>query len=113
MNLNIGLKLIIIIKCKKKTIHTLFYKPSIKNRIALKIPELVINNKLIEQKRFMKLLGVILGECISWKDHIRAVENKIAKNIGLLYRAKQILILSSLKDTLKTLDDFKNKQKGV
>ena len=61
----------------------------------------------------MKLLGVILGECISWKDHIRAVENKIAKNIGLLYRAKQILILSSLKDTLKTLDDFKNKQKGV
>ena len=26
---------------------------------------------------------VILGECISWKDHIRTVKNKIAKNIRL------------------------------
>ena len=34
---------------------------------------------------------------ISWKDHIRTVENKIAKNIGLLYRAKQLFNTSSLK----------------
>ena len=61
----------------------------------------------------MKFLGVILGESISWKDHIRTVKNKIAKSIGLLYRAKQLLILSSLKDTLKALDDYKNKQKSV
>ena len=27
---------------------------------------------------------------ISWKDHIRTVENEIAKIIGLLYRAKQL-----------------------
>ena len=61
----------------------------------------------------MKFLGVILGESISWKDHIRTVKNKIAKSIGLLYWAKQLLILSSLKDTPKALDDFKNKQKSV
>ena len=36
----------------------------------------------------MKFLGVILDKCILWKDHIRTVENKIAKNKGLLYRAK-------------------------
>ena len=32
------------------------------------------------------------------KDCIRTVENKIAKNIGLLYRAKQLLNTSSLKN---------------
>ena len=49
------------------------------------------------RKRFIKFLSVILDECISWKDHIRAVENKIAKYIGLSYRAKQLLNTGSLK----------------
>ena len=39
----------------------------------------------------------MIDECITWKDHIRTVEKKIAKNIGLLYRAKQLLNTSSLK----------------
>ena len=42
----------------------------------------------MERKRFIKFLGIILDECISWKDHIRTVENKTAKIIGLLYRVK-------------------------
>ena len=48
------------------------------------MPELVINNKLMERKRFIKFLGVIEDECISRKDHVRTVENKTAKNIELL-----------------------------
>ena len=39
----------------------------------------------------------MIDECITWKDHIRTVENKIAKNIGTSYRAKQLLNSSSLK----------------
>ena len=39
----------------------------------------------------------MIDDCITWKVHIRTVENKIAKNIGLLYRAKQLLNTSSLK----------------
>ena len=31
----------------------------------------------------------MLEEHISWTDHVRTVENKIAKNIGLLYRISQ------------------------
>ena len=31
------------------------------------------------------------------RDHIRAVESKTAKNIGLLLRARQVLTLASLK----------------
>ena len=37
----------------------------------------------------MKFLGVILDENLSWKDHIETVEHKLAKNVGLLYCAKQ------------------------
>ena len=40
----------------------------------------------MEIERFIKFLGVILDECISWEGHIRT-----------LYRAKQLLNTSSLK----------------
>ena len=48
----------------------------------------------------MKFLSVILDECITWitLDLIRTVKKKkkeTAKNTGLLYRAKQLLSISS------------------
>ena len=39
----------------------------------------------------------MLDENVNWQEHIRTAENKIAKNIGLLYRAKYLLNESSLK----------------
>ena len=39
----------------------------------------------------MKFLRVMLDENISWEEHIRIVETKLAKNIGLLYRARPLL----------------------
>ena len=72
----------------KKANYALFHKPSTKYDIPLKIPELVISNKLIEQKRFIKFSGVILDECISWRDHIRTVENEIAKCYSILVLLK-------------------------
>ena len=39
----------------------------------------------------------MLDENVNWQEHIRTVENKIAKNIGLLYHAKYLLNESSLK----------------
>ena len=49
----------------KKTNYTLFYKPVTKDDIPFKIPELTINNKLIEQWKLIKFLGVTLDEFIS------------------------------------------------
>ena len=40
---------------------------------------------------------MILDEHITWNDHIHAIEKKLAKNIGLLYRARQFLDKESLK----------------
>ena len=39
----------------------------------------------------IKFLGVLLDEHLSRKEHIGYSENKIAKSIGLLYRAKPFL----------------------
>ena len=39
----------------------------------------------------MKFLGVILDENVTWKEHIKLIENKTAKNIGILYKAKFLL----------------------
>ena len=82
---------------QKTSNYTLFHKPSNKDVIPLKIPELVIGTKLIKRKRDIKFLGVMTDECITWKYHIRTVENNIEKNIGLIYRAKQLLNKSFLK----------------
>ena len=57
----------------------------------------MIGNNNIEIKFTVKLLVVMLDEQISWIDHTRTVENKIAKNIGLLYRVSQFLNEDSLK----------------
>ena len=39
----------------------------------------------------------MLAENISWKEHIKTIENKLSKNIGLLCKAKQLLDNESLK----------------
>ena len=44
----------------------------------------------------MKFPGVLLEDNLSWKEHIKYLENKITKNIGLMYRAKPFLDEESL-----------------
>ena len=39
----------------------------------------------------------MLDENISWEEHICAVKTRLAKNIGLMYRAKSLLEEKSLK----------------
>ena len=75
----------------KKTKYTFFHKNSVKDNIPLKLPDLHISNKSIERKSSIKFLGVMLDEHIAWNDHIHAVEKRFAKNIGLLYRAREFL----------------------
>ena len=81
----------------KKIKFTLFHENSFNDEIPLKLPALMIGNNNIERKSSITVLGVMLGKHISWIDHVRTVENKIAKNIGLLYRVSQLLNEDSLK----------------
>ena len=65
--------------------------------IQIKRPALMVGNNNIERTSSIKFLGVMLDEHISWIDHVKTVENKIVKNIGLLYRVSQFLHEDSLK----------------
>ena len=45
----------------------------------------------IKREKSIKFLGVLIDENITWKDHIQTIENKISKNIGILFKAKCLL----------------------
>ena len=85
-----------------KTKYTLFHKTSQADNLPLKLPNLTINGKIINRENSIKFLGVVLDQHISWNEHIRIVENKISKNIGLLCKAKYLLDLHSLKSIYYT-----------
>ena len=80
----------------KKVNYTLFRKKSTKDDLPLKLPGLKIVNSVLKGQT-IKFLGVMLDGNISWKEHIKTVENKLSKNIGLLCKAKQLLDNESLK----------------
>ena len=52
---------------------------------------LTFNNIEIERENYIKFLGVIIDENLTWKNHIEVVENTISKNTGVLYRASHLL----------------------
>ena len=79
-----------------KTKFSLFHKSGKKYSTHCQLPTLKINNYYIERVNTMKRLGVLLDDNLSWKEHIKYLENKIAINIGLMYRVKPFLDKESL-----------------
>ena len=71
-----------------KTKYSFFHKPSKRDDIPLLLPKLNINNSEIERSECLKFLGVLLDENLCWKEHIKYIESKIAKNVGVLYLYK-------------------------
>ena len=57
----------------------------------------MINNTIIKQETTMKFLGIMLDENLNWKAHIHYVENKISRDLGILYKARYLLNKSCLK----------------
>ena len=82
---------------KDKTKYTFFHKAREKDNIPLKLSALFINDKEIERVPSIISLGVLTDEHLTWKEHITVIENKISKNLGLLYRAKRVLDNNALK----------------
>ena len=74
-----------------KTKFALFHNVRQRDNISLVLPTLKINNTLIKQVDHIKFLGVLFDENITCKNHINLIENKIAKSLGILHRAKFFL----------------------
>ena len=80
-----------------KTKYSFFHSSYYNDLIPLRLPRLEINNNTIKRETVMKFLGVLLDENLNWKDHIHCIENKISKNIGILYKARLVLNEKSTK----------------
>ena len=80
-----------------KTNFTLFHKSQDRDNLPLRLPVLKINNYEIKRSASIKFLGVIIDEHLSWIDHISIIENKLSKNLGLLYKAKRFLNAKAMK----------------
>ena len=52
---------------------------------------LAINGKVIERTTSIKFFNILLDEKLSWKNHTSIVENNVSKNIGILYKAKNVV----------------------
>ena len=74
-----------------KTKYILFHKACKADYCPLKYPYLKLDNSIIKREYEFKFLGVIFYENLTWRKHIHIIENKISKNIGLLYKAKFLL----------------------
>ena len=75
----------------EKTKYSFFHKPSKKDNIPLHLPNLTTNNRKIKKEESITFLGVLLDENVTWKEHLKFIENKFPKNTGLLYKAKHHL----------------------
>ena len=58
--------------------------------------DLCINNQIIDRVEHTMFLGVILDAHLTWSYHIQHVKIKIAKNIGILCRARKVLKRTTL-----------------
>ena len=62
----------------KNTKFSIFHKASRRDDLPFVLPKLFINNQVIKKQSSIKLLGILLNENLSWKEHLKLTENKIA-----------------------------------
>ena len=65
--------------------------------------DVTLNNTALERVKFTKFLGVIIDECLTWKNHIDCIAKTVSRNIGVMNKLKHSIparILHSLYCTL-------------
>ena len=78
----------------KKT-HFMVFRKS-RRKIELK-EDVIIDNVKIDYVTQTKFLGVILDQHLTFESHVQYTKGKIARGIGILYKAKKYLKESSMK----------------
>ena len=75
----------------EKTKYMLLHKLTHKENIVLKLLLLQLNGNIIERENSLKFLGVIFDEHLFSKKHIQLIENKISKNVGVIYKTSKLI----------------------
>ena len=76
----------------KKTHYLVFQRSKQPCSINLKL-----SNHNIPQQKCSKMLGVVIDDKLSWKDHIQHVTKKVASAVGILNKLKKSLNLEARK----------------
>ena len=69
----------------------------ISSRKTDKSIKLKINSKDLKQENYTKYLGVIIDNNLNWKLHIKQINLKLSKGIGVLYKLRHLVPKQSLK----------------
>ena len=80
-----------------KTKWLLFHPPSKRQSLPQTLPNLLIENIHIKGEYVTNLLGVLIDENLSWKQHIDIVSNRISESKGILYKSRDVLSKQCLK----------------
>ena len=72
----------------EKTYYMVFNRG---RRKSLKNIKLQMDDKIIKESPHIKYLGVILDNKLNWIEHIGYVKNKVAKDIGIICKARKFL----------------------
>ena len=48
-------------------------------------------NTALERVKFTKFLGVLIDECLTWKNHIDCISKTISRNIGVMNKLKHYI----------------------
>ena len=70
----------------------LFHKLTDQEHIPLILASLQLNDNIIERENSLKFLGVIIDEHLTWEKHIQLIENKVSKNVGVLYKISKLIL---------------------
>ena len=62
-----------------------------------------MDDKPLEQVKSIKFLGVIINDKLTWDDHKQHVYSKVCKNVGLIYKCRNIMESS---DSIKMYKTF-------
>ena len=57
---------------------------------------LLMNKKAIEQKSYIKYLGILIDEHLNWKEHISSTTKKISRSVGIICKLRLCLNSSLL-----------------
>ena len=58
---------------------------------------LLLNRKAIEQRTYVKYLGVLIDEHLNWKEHVLNVTKKISRSVGIICKLRSCMDVSLLR----------------
>ena len=56
-----------------------------KDKLPLVLPDLSINDVKIKRESSLKLSSVMIHENLTWTTHVKLLESKISKSVGILF----------------------------